>query len=300
MERAIVTGGAGFIGSNLVDALIEKGMDVSVIDDLSAGKKVNVNPKAKLHVVDIKDKSSLEDIFKGGEFVFHAAALPRVQHSIDDPLETHSVNVTGTLNLLDISAKKNVKKFVFFSSSAVYGDKEGEPMVETDEPKPKSPYALHKYISEEYCKLFSEVYGLPTVSLRYFNVYGERQDPEGAYALVIAKFLDLRKKGKKLTITGDGEQTRDFVNVKDVVKANILAARSELVSGEVLNIGSGRAVSVNRIAQLIGGEVEYTDPRFEPRHTLSDSKVAEELLGWKPTVSIEEGIKELKMSEGLE
>ncbi len=301
MEKVIVTGGVGFIGSNLVDALIEEGVEVSVIDNQITGKETNINSKAKLHEVDIRDRSSLEDIFKGGEYVFHTAAIPNVQYSIDNPLETHEVNVTGVLNLLDVLVKKDAKKFILSSSASVYGENEKELMKETDEPDPKSPYALHKYIAEEYCKLWSKVYGLPTVSLRYFNVYGNRQNVGGYSSLVIAKFLEKRKKGEKLTITGDGNQTRDFVHVRDVVRANILAARSEdFFSGETINIGSGLSTSVNQIAEYIGGEVEYIDPRFEPKHSLSDNSKAKKLLNWEPSVFIKEGIKELKISEGLE
>ncbi|MGM0482508.1 MAG: SDR family NAD(P)-dependent oxidoreductase [Patescibacteria group bacterium] len=299
-KKAVVTGGAGFIGSNLVDALLESGLSVSVIDNLSAGKEENLNPEAEFFNADIRDADAIEQALKEADLVFHTAALPRVQYSIENPVETHEVNVTGTLNVLGLSAKHGVKKLVLSSSSAVYGDQEERAMKEGDDLSPKSPYALHKYIDEEYCRLYSEIYSLPTVSLRYFNVYGKNQDPEGAYALVIAKFLEKKKKGQKLTITGDGEQTRDFVHISDVVKANILAAYSDnLRSGEALNIGSGRSVSINQIAELIGGEVEYIDPRLEPRHTLSDSSKALETLGWKPTVSIEEGIADLKKEQGV-
>ncbi len=300
MKKALVTGGAGFIGSNLVDALLDKGLSVTVIDNLSAGKRENLNSKANFVNADIRDIDAIEEAFRGADLVFHTAAMPRVQYSIENPIETHQVNVTGTLNVLGLSAKHGVGKFVFSSSSAVYGDSEEGAMKEDDPASPKSPYALHKYVCEEYCRLYSEIYSLPTVSLRYFNVYGERQDPEGAYALVIAKFIDKKKRGEKLTITGDGEQTRDFVHVRDVVRANILSAYStDLNSGEVLNIGSGRSVSVNEIARIIGGEAEYIDPRLEPRHTLSDCTKAKRLLAWEPAVSPEEGIEELKRMEGL-
>ncbi len=295
MKKALVTGGAGFIGSDLTNTLLEKGYQVTVLDDLSAGKKENINSKVDFYEADIRDIDAVEEVIEGVDLVFHAAALPRVQYSIENPIETNEVNVTGTLNLLGLSAKHKVEKFIFFSSSAIYGDSEGKPMQEEDEPDPQSPYALHKLIGEQYCQLYSKIYGLPTVCLRYFNVYGKNQDPEGAYALVIAKFLAKREKGEKLTITGDGEQTRDFIHVRDVVAANLLAAESEgLGGGEVLNIGSGESVSVNRVAELIGGEVEYIPPRLEPKHTLSDNKKAKKLLNWEPTISIEEGIEELR------
>ncbi len=300
MKKAIVTGGAGFIGSNLTDALLERGFEVVVLDDLSAGKKENINPKAQFLNVDIKEIDAMREAFEGAELVFHLSAMPRVQYSIENPLETHEANVTGTLNVLKLSAEYGVKKLIFSSSSAVYGDGVGKPMKESDSPSPKSPYALQKYITEEYCKLWSLIYDLPTVSLRYFNVYGERQDPEGAYALVIGKFLKQRMEGEKLTVTGDGEQSRGFVHVGDVVEANIIAAESKLGSGEVINIGSGESVSINRIAELVGGEKEYVESRFEPKHTLAKISKARDLLGWTPKVSIEEGMERLKESHGLE
>ncbi len=294
MIKAIVTGGAGFIGSNLVDALLEKGWEVVVIDNLAGGKKENLNPKAKLYTVDIKDLEAIKPLFKGADYVFHLAALPRVQYSIEYPLETHDVNITGTLNVLEAARLAGVKKVVYSASSSAYGDPKELPTKEDAEPNPKSPYGLHKYVGEVYCKVWSEVYNLPTVSLRYFNVYGPKQDPAGAYALVIAKFLKLKQEGKPLTITGTGEQTRDFTHIRDVIRANILAAESKTVNkGEVINIGAGKNYSINQVAKLIGGEITYVPARLEPNNTLADNKKAEELLGWKPEVTLEEGIAEL-------
>lgn len=294
-NKVIVTGGAGFIGSHIVDALVKEGHDVHVIDDLSEGKKENVNPKATLHVASITNLDEMKKLFKGAEYVFHLAAVPRVPYSIEHPLETHGVNVTGTLNVLMASAEAKVKRFIFTSSSSIYGDQPKLPLIESMEAAPKSPYALHKYTGEMYCKTWSEVYGLPTVSLRYFNVYGPRHNHAGAYALVIAKFMHLKKEGKPLTITGDGEQTRDFTHVYDVVSANILAAKSDKVGrGEAMNIGAGKNFSVNQIAKLIGGPVEHIPARLEPKNTLADNSLAKKLLGWEPKVSLEEGIAELK------
>lgn len=290
-EKAVVTGGAGFIGSHLVDRLVEEGYDVHVIDDLSGGKKEHVHPDATLHVVDVRNRTVLAPLFDSAAYVFHLAALPRVQFSIEQPEATHDVNVTGTLNVLSAAHKAGARRVVFSSSSSVYGDQDTLPLKETMDVRPMSPYAMHKYMGEWYCRLFSTLYKLPTVSLRYFNVYGSRYDPEGAYALVIGKFLEQKKKGMSLTITGDGTQTRDFTHIKDVVDANIRAAMSEKVgNGEVFNIGAGKNYSVNQIAELIGGPSEHIDPRIEPHDTLADSTKAQEVLGWKPAVSLEEGI----------
>ena len=224
-KKAVVTGGAGFIGSNLVDALIDKGYEVHIIDNLSGGKTENVNARAVFHQKDIRNLVDIMPIISGAEYVFHLAALPRVQYSIEHPQETNDVNVNGLLNVLIAAHKGEVKKLVYSASSSAYGDQPVMPLREEMLAHPKSPYGLHKYVGELYCRLWSEVYGLPTVSLRYFNVYGPRFDAEGAYALVIGKFLKQKAGGKPMTITGDGKQTRDFTHVSDVVRANILAAR---------------------------------------------------------------------------
>ncbi len=294
MKKVIVTGGAGFIGSHLADELVGRGYEVHIVDNLSGGRKEDVNPKAILHVVDIRELGKLMEIFSGAEYVFHLACLPRVQYSIDNPIETNDVNVVGMLNVLVASGKNKVKRLVFSASSSAYGNQEKMPLHEDMAPNPQSPYGLHKYIGELKAKIWSEIYGLETVSLRYFNVYGTRQRDEGAYTLVIAKFLKQRREGDSFTITGDGEQTRDFTHVRDVVRANILAMESKNVGkGEVINIGAGKNVSVNEIARIIGGEISYIAPRIEPKHTLADNRKAKKLLGWEPTVSIEEGIAEL-------
>lgn len=299
-EKVIVTGGAGFIGSNLADALIEQGYEVHIIDNMTNGKKENINPKAIFHEVDIVDLEVIKPIFKGASYVFHLAALPRVQYSIENPAETNKANVEGTQNVLIASHEGGVKRVVYSASSSAYGDQEKMPLTEDMPAHPKSPYGLHKYLGELYCRLWTEVYNLPTVSLRYFNVYGPRNNPEGAYALVIAKFIQQRQDEEPMTITGDGEQTRDFTHVRDIVKANLLAMRSEKVGkGEVMNIGAGHNVTINKIAELIGGPAKHIDPRFEPRHTLADHSLAKKLLDWEPTVTIEEGIEELKKLAGI-
>jgi len=295
MEKVIVTGGAGFIGSHIVDALIEKGYEVHIVDNMSAGKEENVNSKATLHLLDIREKDKLIPIFKNTQYVFHEAAFPQVQYSIENPIETNEINVIGTLNVLEASRINKVTRVIFASSSAVYGNQETLPIVESMEVSPLSPYGAQKYIGEVYMKLYAQIYGLETVSLRYFNVYGPRQSAKGAYASVIPRFIEFRKKNEPLTITGDGEQTRDYINIKDIVSANILAMKDGKVShGEVLNIGSNNQYSVNYIAKLIGGEVINILPRIEPRATQADISKAKEFLNWKPCVILEEGIKELK------
>lgn len=301
MKKVIVTGGAGFIGSNLVDALLHEGFEVHVIDDLSSGKKEHVNPKATLHVKDIRNLSDIQPIFDAATYVFHLAALPRVQFSIEHPRETHEVNVTGTMNVLITSKEAGVKRVIYSASSSAYGDQPTMPLQEDMQPSPKSPYGLQKYVGEVYCRVWSTVYGLETVSLRYFNVYGPRLNPEGAYALVIGKFLKQRKEGGSMTITGNGNQTRDFTHVKDVVRANILAATSEKVGkGEVINIGAGKNQSINKIAELIGGSIEYIPARLEPKDTLADNSKARLLLHWIPQVPVEDGISQLKKEWSIE
>ena len=294
-EKVVVVGGAGFIGSHIADALVLRGFDVHVIDDLSAGKKEYVNKEATLHVVNIVNYRDIEPIINGAHAVFLLAALPRVQYSIEHPIETNTVNVGGILNVLEAARAGGVKKVIYSASSSAYGDQEKMPLTEDMPADPVSPYGLQKYVGELYCRLFSTVYGLRTVSLRYFNVYGSRQDPEGAYALVIGKFLKQKAEGKPMTITGDGTQTRDFTHVSDVVRANMLSMESDRVgAGEVINIGGGKNYSINEIAEIIGGPVEHIEPRIEPHDTLADISRAQELLGWEPKVSLLDGLKELQ------
>ncbi len=298
--KMVVTGGAGFIGSHLVRELLASGFEVHVIDNFAGGLRLDrMHEGAVYHKLDIRNPDS-QKIYAGAEYVFHTAALPRVPFSIENPYETHEANITGTLCVLLAARDAGVKKVIYSASSSAYGDQTEMPLKEHFQPRPKSPYGLHKHVGELYCQVFSEVYGLPTVSLRYFNVYGPNASAEGAYALVIAKFVKQRLENSPLTITGDGEQTRDFTHVRDVVRANLLAARSDKVGkGEVINIGAGKNASVNRIAELIGGPVERIPPRLEPRDTLADHSLAKELLGWEPQVHLEEGIAELKKIHNL-
>ena len=295
MKKIVVTGGAGFIGSHLVDALVERGFDVHVIDNLIAGKIENVNKQAKFFKEDIRNFDAVKKIMEGAEYIFHLAALPRVQYSIENPAETNDVNINGLLNILVAAKEAKVKKIIYSASSSAYGNQEKLPLKEDMPANPLSPYGLQKYVGELYCQVFNAVYGLSTVSLRYFNVYGPRLDPEGDYALVIGRFLKQKKEGKPLTIVPDGEQTRDFTHIRDVIAANIFAMESDKVGkGEVINIGAGKNYSVNKIAEIIGGPTIFIEPRTEPKHALADITKAKELLGWEPKVSLEEGIEELK------
>ena len=290
--KALVTGGAGFIGSNLTDALIAQNHEVIVLDNLSTGRRENVHPRARLVEADITNRQHLMPHFAGVDWVFHCAALPRVQLSIEDPVATNDANVNGTLNVLLSAREAKVKRVVYSASSSAYGNAATLPLQETMLPSPMSPYGLQKYVGEHYARLFSLLYGLPTVSLRYFNVYGPLMASSGAYLTFIAVFLQRKARGETLTIYGDGTQTRDFTFVGDVVAANLLAASSDTVGrGEVMNIGAGRNYSVNEIARRIGGVVEYLPPRVEPHDTLADTTIARELLGWEPAVTLEEGIQ---------
>ena len=305
--RCIVTGGAGFIGSNLVDKLVDDGHEVIIFDNYSTGKKENVNPKAKFFLVDISHQPSFEhktmkDIMSGVDVVFHLAAKARVQPSIENPIEYHNTNVNGTLNMLDACRRYGVKRFIFSSSSSVYGDVEQLPTPEEHELNPMSPYALHKLQGEQYCKLFSELYDLETVCLRYFNVYGERQNTEGAYCLVMGIFAGQLLKGEPMTINGDGENRRDFTYVGDVVDANIRCMDYPLeLNGDVFNIGNGDNRSVNQIANLLSedGDRINREPVIEPKETLANNSKAKKMLGWKPTNKIEDWIIDYKEEMGL-
>ena len=264
--KSIVTGGAGFIGSHIADLLLEEGHEVIIFDNLESGFKKNIPKAAKFMNVDIAPAtydamgfSDMKKAFEGVDYVFHLAALPRVQPSIDEPLLHDRVNTQGTLRMLKMAAKAKVKRFIFSSSSAIYGNVEEKnlPTDEDAETAPLSPYGAQKQIGEVYCKMFSQIYDLETVCLRYFNAFGERQSLDGAYKLVMGIFAKQLLEGQPMTITGDGKQRRDFVYVKDIAKANWNAATSRLAGkGEVINIGSGVNISVNELADLLE-EVEY-------------------------------------------
>jgi nucleoside-diphosphate-sugar epimerase len=291
---AMVTGGAGFIGSHLVEALLARGHKVRVIDNLSTGQHERVHRSAEFITADIARAESLEHLFDGVDCVFHTAALPRVPLSIENPLETHMVNVVGTINVLIAARNAGVRRVIFSGSSSVYGDQPELPLNEAMKPNPLSPYALQKLTGEQYTRLFHRLYGLQTLTLRYFNVFGPRMATRGAYVTVISAFLRQRMAGKPLTIEGDGEQTRDFTHVRDVVRANLLAMDCPIADGRALNIGQGRNVSVNWIARQIGGPtVNLPVRKADVRHTLADFHQAEKVLGWRPQVTTEEGLAEL-------
>ena len=294
--KVIVTGGAGFIGSHLTDALVKKSFEVHVIDNLSTGKKENINPKAIFHKADIRQLEKIKPIFKDAKLVFHLAALPRVQLSIDDPVLTNKVNTEGTLNILIAARDAKVKRVVYSASSSAYGDQKKLPTAENLPANPLSPYALQKHIGEHYCRIFSSVYGLETVSLRYFNVYGPNMSEKGSYLPVFMIFIKQKKENKPLTIIGDGEQTRCFTNVGDVVRANLLGATSSKVGeGETLNICSDKSYSVNEVAKMIGGPVVKLPVRSgEIKKSWGDNNRAYKLLGWRPKISLANGLKELK------
>ena len=302
MEKVVVTGGAGFIGSHLVDKLIEQGKEVHIFDDMSMGSEDNINPNAHFHKIDISTMGprTLAKFMVGVDTVFHVASRTRVQPSIKNPSLYHRVNVTGTLNMLIASVKVGVKRFVYSASSSAYGESDIMPLVETMPTNPMSPYGLTKLMGEEYCKLFHTQYGIETVNLRYFNVYGERQNIDGGYCLVMGIFAKQRLADEHLTIVGDGEQRRDFTYVGDVVNANIAAATSDKVgAGEVINVGNGDNRSVNQIANMIGGKKMTIQDRVEPRETLAGIKKAKELLNWEPTQKIEDWMPKYKKELGI-
>lgn len=292
MANYLVTGGAGFIGSHLVTALVKRNDKVRIIDNLSTGKKESLHPEAEFVETDIRQLDKIKPIFKGVDGVFHVAALPRVQASIENPLACNASNIDGTLNVIWAAKEAGVKRIVYSASSSAYGDSAKLPLTEDMMPNPISPYALQKYVGEEYMKLAAMFWGLETVSLRYFNVFGPNMASEGAYVTVIAIFNRQKLNNQPLTPTGDGEQTRDFTYVDDVVRANLLAMSSTNVGkGEVINIGNSDNRSVNYIAQVIGGPVNKIAARVEPRNTQADTAKAKKLLGWQPQTTFDEGLK---------
>ena len=298
-RTVLVTGGAGFIGSHLTDALLARGMRVRALDNFTTGVRAQLNPAADLIEADIRDAAAIRGAFDDVDCVFHTAARPRVMFSIEHPLEAHLTNVVGTLNVLLAARDAGIRRFIFSGSSSVYGDQPIIPLREAMVPNPLNPYALQKLTSEQYTRLFHRLYGMQTLTLRYFNVYGPRMAIEGAYVTVIGVFLDQRRRGQPLTIHGDGTQTRDFTHVRDVVRANLLAMDSTIADGRALNIGRGRNLSVGQIAAMVGGPVVYLERRpADARDTLADNAQAREILGWAPEVATEDGIRELMATRG--
>ncbi len=298
---ALVSGGAGFVGSHLVDQLVAGGTSVRVLDDLSSGHLHNLEdslPSIELIRADLLDAAALERATRGVDVIFHLAAIPSVPISVREPARTNQVNLQGTLSILEAARKHRVGRVVFASSCAIYGDAPTLPKLEDLPPRPLSPYALQKLGAELYCKLYADLYGLETVSLRYFNIYGPRQDPASDYAAVIPLFISAALRGDPLRIFGEGDQTRDFVYVGDVVEANLRAATAAGVAGAVLNVASGRRTSIGELAQLIGECVdrELVIQHAAPRkgdilHSWADVSRARELLDYNPSVDLKEGLR---------
>ena len=304
-SEILVTGGAGFIGSHIVDRLLDEGFKVRVLDNLSTGEKKNLaqhqnNKSFQFIEGDIRNFDLVKNTVKGVDAVFHEAALVSVTRSVEDPILSNEVNITGTVNLLKASVDAHVKRFVYASSCAVYGDTETLPNHENLAPKPLSPYAVEKLAAEKYAKVFHNVYGLETVSLRYFNVYGPRQK-YGPYSGVISIFINRLLENKPPIICGDGEQTRDFINVKDVVEANMLALSKRKAVGEVFNISTGEATTINKLTetiQKIMGKTSLKPVHAEPRpgdikHSYGDITKARRNLEYEPKVQLEKGLNEL-------
>jgi nucleoside-diphosphate-sugar epimerase len=301
MARYLVTGGAGFIGSNIAEGLVERGEEVVVFDNLSTGHEENIEHlRSKIEFVkgDIRNASEVRKALDGVDHVLHQAALASVPRSIDDPVLVSEVNVGGTLTMLEESRHAGVKSFVYAASSSAYGESERLPKREDMLPAPLSPYAVSKLVGEHYCAVYAKVYGLPTISIRYFNVFGPRQDPASQYAAVIPIFVSHLLRGESPTIFGDGEQSRDFTFVKNVVNANLLAAHCEQAQGQVVNVACGARYTLNdlyrRLQELIGTDVEprYGDPRpGDVKHSHSDISLAERLLGYSVEVDFSEGLK---------
>jgi nucleoside-diphosphate-sugar epimerase len=301
-SKVLVTGGAGFIGSNLTEALIEQGAKVVVIDNLITGFRENLEEiKGDFDFVegDLNDPEALGKALDGVEIVFHEAALPSVPRSVADPAETHESCVNGTFDLLMRSRESGVKRVVYAASSSAYGDQATLPKVETMAPDPLSPYAAAKLVGEYYCRVFNNVYGLETLSLRYFNVFGPRQNPSSQYSGVISRFIDALMKNERPTIYGDGEQTRDFTYIENVIDANIRAAQTSKGLGQTANVANGERVSLNELLQVMkqvvsnpNVEAVYEEERKgDVKHSQADNTRAREWFGYEKRVGLEEGIK---------
>jgi len=292
-RKALITGGAGFIGSHVVDELLDLGHEVVVLDNFSTGRSQNldhVESRVQLVECDISQPGKWQELFKDANYVFHLAALADIVPSIEKPDDYFQSNVNGTFNVLEACKKYDVKKIVYSASSSCYGIPDEFPTKETAENRPQYPYALTKYLSEQLVMHWCQVYHLPAVSLRFFNVYGPRSRTSGTYGAVFGVFLAQKLAGKPFTVVGDGTQTRDFTFVLDVVEA-IIAASESNVSGEIINIGSDNTYSVNRLVELLGGDVVHIPKRpGEPDCTWADISKAKKLLNWQPKISLEEGV----------
>src|SRR5581483_8961868 len=301
LVHALVTGGAGFIGSHIVDTLVERGDSVRVLDDLSAGFAENVNPKAELIQGDVANAPTVAAAVAGAEVVFHEAAHKAVLRSVEHPLETDTANTHGTLTVLKCALDAGVRRVVYASSSSIYGGAEQLPTPESAPARPRSPYAVSKLAGEHYCRVFAELYGLETVALRYFNVYGPRQRPDSMYAAVIPLFIDALRRGTVPTVHGDGLQTRDFAFIADAVEANLAAAEApaDACSGNVYNVAGGAAHSLLDLLETLGSilrvkpDPEHTDARAgDVRHSRADLSAAARDLGYRPAVDLVAGLRE--------
>jgi len=298
----LVTGGAGFIGSHIAAALLERGARVRVMDDLSTGYQENlaeIGGEIEFINASITDSQALKRALENVELVFHQAAIPSVPRSVNQPVETHEASVNGTFSILLAARDRKVRRVIYAASSSAYGDQPQSPKLESMRPDPLSPYAVAKLVGEYYCQVFSRTYGLETVSLRYFNVFGPRQDPGSQYSGVISRFLLALNRGERPVIYGDGEQSRDFTYISNVIDANLRASESSEAVGSVINIANGESVTVNQLLatlQRLAGhthiQAEYAPPRVgDVRDSLADLTLAKSLLGYTPTVGLEEGLR---------
>ena len=300
-KRVLVTGGAGFIGSNLIESLLNYDNQVTCLDNFSTGKRENIKDSSsdiELVEGDLRDLQTVRNAVKGMHLILHQGALPSVPKSVADPLTTNAVNIAGTLNILVAARDEGISRVVYAASSSAYGDSPVLPKVETMSPNPLSPYAIQKHVGEQYCKVFYELYGLETVALRYFNAFGPRQDPASEYAAVIPRFITALAKGQSPTIYGDGEQTRDFTYVENVVRANLVAARRPGIGGEMMNIASGTRCSLKELLRVLQKIMQtdiepiYADPRpGDVKDSLADIRKSQMLLGYTPNVPFDEGLR---------
>ncbi len=300
-NRYLVTGGAGFIGSHIVMRLVHEGAVVRVVDNLSTGQIQRLDRvRSAIEWVqgDLADEAVAKNVVDGMDFVVHQAAIPSVQRSLSDPLGTNQANVVGTLNLLESSRRAGIRRFVYAASSSAYGDTEVLPKHEDMPPNPMSPYALQKFVGERYCKLYYDLYGLETVGLRYFNVFGPGQDPHSEYSAVIPRFINYLVTDRPITIFGDGAQTRDFTFVENVVEANLLALGALNAAGKMCNIGCGERISLNQLVAILEEElgvkaqVNHLPPKLgDVRHSLADIERARAILNYQPRVMVKEGLR---------
>lgn len=301
MTKYLVTGGAGFIGANIVRQLIDNGEKVKVLDNFNTGKRENINElmnEIEFMEGDVTNNQTVIEAVKDVDVIFHQGAIPSVPKSIIDPMKTNYANINGTLRLLQAAAQANVKRFIYAASSSAYGFNETLPKQEDMPGRPMSPYAVSKYAGELYCKVFHHLYGLETISLRYFNVFGPHQDPNSRYAAVIPAFIKSILNNESPVIYGDGTQSRDFTYIDNVVAANLLAANAPKLQGEVINIGNGSQIALNELVMYINNilgkdiPVAYTAERQgDVKHSLADISLAEKLIGYRPSTSFHEGLK---------